>query len=282
VDEVQMLEFHKVESIQVDGHSFDSYRIECDDEVVEFVAEVVRDLYVEDRVLMTSLREAASGLDEVCDEAELLRVIDVVAEAAIPQVRRDSGQPLHLQTPRNEVAEILALLVLEELHAYVVPASRVRNKEVAGQPSRGLDVMGLSEADQVVITEVKASSSRSSPPSVVHANSDSLYNESLRRLNNALSIVAELNWAMKHAKSEFIHRVAKALILYSRSPGPVSVVAPVLVRADGTYQSTDFGKFQEATDDFTDSPIQFVIIQLSTSLEQFAELVYQRARERAA
>lgn len=264
------------------NHSYTCYDLESDDDLIAEVAAIVRDLYLDDLALQTSLRDAAQGLGDVCDESAIAAAIDVIADAVIPQINRNAKQPLHLQVPRNEVAEVLALYVLERIHGFEVPASRIRNKEVSGLPSRGLDVLGLTSVCAVVLTEVKASSSQASPPSVIHTASDSMLAETLRRLNNRKSLIAELHWALRHAKVASKERVARSILLYALPSAPVPTVAPVLVRAAGTYQATDYGNFKSPSAEFGESPIRFVVVRLPGALEDFAALVYAKAAEEVA
>lgn len=266
----------------MDGNSFACYDLSSDDELISEVAEIVRDLYVEDAFLGPLLREAAKNLEEVCDEDAIQRVIENVVSAVVPQIDEASKQPLHLQVPRNEVAEVLALYVLEHIHGFSVPSSRVRNKEVSGQPSRGIDVLGLTPGVALAITEVKASSASASPPSVVHSAPDSMYKETLKRLNDRQSLIAEIHWALKHAKADAKMSVAQALILHSQPNAPVPTVAPVLVRAAGTYRVSDYGDFEASPEAFGGSPVHFVIVQLPDTLESFAKAVYAKATEKAA
>lgn len=277
-----MLVFKPVESSQLGQHSFACYDLDSDNGLVEEIATIVRDLYVEDASLGEDLRTAAQSLDEVCDESEIQALVDRVAVAVIPQMNSDSKQPLHLQVPRNEVAEVLAIYVLKEIHGFSVPSTRIRNKEVAGSPSRGLDVLGLTPTMGIALTEVKASSSTKSPPSVVHEAVDSMRAETLKRLNNPDSLIAELHWALKHAKPESRIDVAKSLLLYARERPPISTVAPVLVRPAGAYQAADYGTFKEPSIEFGPSPVKFVVVRLPGTLEEFARSVYAKAAEQAA
>ncbi|UKA59777.1 hypothetical protein [Arthrobacter sp. FW306-2-2C-D06B] len=277
-----MLVFKPVDSSQLGVHTFACYDLESDEVLIEEIAALVRDLYVEDVILGEQLRTASQSLDEVCDEAEICALVDRVAMAVIPQMNTGSSQPLHLQVPRNEVAEVLAIRVLQQIHGFSVPSSRIRNKEVAGSPSRGLDVLGLTQSMGIALTEVKASSSTQSPPTVVHGAADSMRAETLKRLNDRDSLIAELHWALKHAKPESRLDVAKSLFLHARQTPPVSTVAPVLVRPAGAYQATDYGNFKEPSIDFGDSPIKFVVVRLPGTLEDFAGLVYAKAAEQAA
>jgi len=271
-----------VETSTSGNHSYACYDLESDDDLIAEIAAIVRDLYLDDLALQASLRTAAQGLGDVCDESAISAAIDTVADAVIPQIDPEAKQPVHLQVPRNEVAEVLAVYVLEHIHGFEVPASRIRNKEVPGLPSRGLDVLGLTSAYAAVLTEVKASSSKASPPSVVHTASDSMLAETLRRMNDPKSLIAELYWALKHAKVDSHDHVAQSLLLYALPGAPVPTVAPVLVRAAGTYKITDYGKFKSPDTQFGDSSIQFVVVRLPGALEDFAERVYAKAAEQVA
>lgn len=277
-----MITFTPVDSSSAEDHSFSCYDVDSDDDLISDVAEIVRDLYIEDASLEAVLRDAAQGLETVCDGDAIFRIIDDVAAAVIPQFDKSSKQPTHLQVPRNEVAEVLALYVLEHVHGFNVPASRVRNKEVSGQPSRGIDVLGLTPNLALALTEVKASSANTSPPSVVHSAADSMYKETLRRLNDPGSLLAEIHWALKHAKQEAKDKVAKTLILYSLPSAPTPTVAPVLVRASGTYKTNDYGQFQSTPEAFGGAPVHFVVVRLPRTLEDFAQAVYEKAAEKAA
>lgn len=277
-----IISFTSIESTSIGIHSYECYDLRSDDDLISEVAEIVRDLYVEDAFLESALRNAAKGLNTVCDEAAIEQVISKVATAVIPQIDEESAIPLHLQVPRNEVAEVLALYVLEHIHGFDVPASRVKNKEVSGQPSRGLDVLGLTPNHSVAVTEVKASSSNSSPPPVVGATSDSMCRETLRRLNTPSSLIAEIYWALKHAKPGSKDSVAQTLLMYSLPGPPTATVTPVLVRPPGTYQDQDYGVFRTSPQQFGNSPVHFVVVRLQQSLEAFAKSVYARAAETPA
>ena len=55
-------------------------------------------------------------------------------------------------------ASCRAHLAFSEVHGTLIPASRIRNKEVPNQPSRGRDLLGLEDEPLVaVIGEIKAS-----------------------------------------------------------------------------------------------------------------------------
>lgn len=269
-----------VSTVQQGLHTFACYDVAADDDLVDDVARLVRELYVEPEVLLESLRRASTDLDDVASEAELNALLEEVAKAAIPEMNMEATKP-HLQTPRNEVAEILAFDVLQKVHQALVPASRIREKEIPGAPTRGLDVFALlmDPSLRAVICEVKASSSDASPPAVVGSGNDSMHAQTKKRVKDRRAVLDELNWAHKHAKEENRMAVAKALILLSRIDAEPPVAAPVLVRPLDKHGADDFGCFIEAPEEYAPAHVRFTIIRIPCSLEEFADKVYTRARE---
>ncbi|MGW4168978.1 hypothetical protein ACWEGX_18835 [Streptomyces chartreusis] len=274
------MRYELVSEVSVNGHTYECYDVCADDELIDEVARLVCELYVDPEDLITSLRSASADLDLVASENELTTLLDEVAESVIPQMNMGS-RAIHLQTPRNEVAEILAYDALQELHKVVIPASRIREKEVSGQPTRGVDIFALILHPKVraVISEVKASSDTATPPGVVGVGDDSMHAQTKKRLKDRKTLVAELNWAHKHTSDEMKVNVAKALILLSRNDAEPPVAAPVLVRPMERYRDTDFGCFKEAPEEYAPAQVRFLVLRLPSSLEDFANRVYARARE---
>ncbi|MFM9458171.1 hypothetical protein [Streptomyces europaeiscabiei] len=274
------MRYELVSEVTVNGHTYECYDVRADDELVDEVARLVCELYVDPESLVSSLRAASADLELVASEGELSTLVDEVASSVIPQMNMQA-KTLHLQTPRNEVAEILAYDALRSLHKVIIPASRIREKEVSGQPTRGIDIFALVMHPKVraVISEVKASSDAASPPGVVGVGDDSMHAQTKKRLKDRKTLIAELNWAHKHTSSEMRIDVAKALILLSRADAEPSVAAPVLVRPMERYKETDFGCFKESPEEYSPAQVRFLVLRIPGTLEDFADRVYARARE---
>ncbi|MFE9010921.1 hypothetical protein ACIGZI_23805 [Streptomyces griseus] len=274
------MRYELVSEVTVNGHTYECYDVRADDELVDEVARLVCELYVDPESLVSSLRAASADLELVASEGELSTLVDEVASSVIPQMNMQA-KTLHLQTPRNEVAEILAYDALRSLHKVMIPASRIREKEVSGQPTRGIDIFALVMRPKVraVISEVKASSDAASPPGVVGAGDDSMHAQTKKRLKDRKTLMAELNWAHKHTSSEMQIDVAKALILLSRADAEPSVATPVLVRPMERYKETDFGCFKESPEEYSPAQVRFLVLRIPGTLEDFADRVYARARE---
>ncbi|MFI0035461.1 hypothetical protein ACH4NS_08245 [Streptomyces mutabilis] len=272
--------YELVSSTVVGEHIYECYDVVADEDLIDDVARIVAELYVDPESLMASLRRASADLETVASASELTTLMGEVAAAVIPQMDL-GGERVHLQTPRNEVAEILAFDVLRQIHKALIPASRIREKEISRAPTRGLDIFALLTTPKVraVICEVKASSSSASPPPVVGSGDDSMHAQTKKRLKDRHGLLAELNWAHKHTTANLRGDVAKALILLSRKDAEPPVAAPVLVRPMDKYGADDFGCFKEAPEEYSPAQVRFSIIRIPGTLEDFAERVYARARE---
>lgn len=272
--------YESVGMATIGEHTFECFDVQADDDLVDEVARIVCDLYVDPDALMESLRRASADLETVASTDELTALMDEVAGSVIPQMNLE-GKAVHLQTPRNEVAEILAFDVLQKMHQALIPASRIREKEIPGAPTRGIDIFALVLDPKIraVICEVKASSAVASPPPVVGSGDDSMHAQTKKRLRDRRALLAELNWAHKHTAEGLRGTVAKALILLSRKDAEPPIVAPVLVRPVEKHGAEDFGCFYEDPGAYAPAQVRFVILRIPGTLEEFADRVYSRARE---
>ncbi|MGW4125878.1 hypothetical protein [Nocardia sp. NPDC004711] len=268
-------------SDESDGaHRYQCYDVEDDDDLIAEIARLVRDLYVDPEQTLASLTQAASDLDTVVSADSLDQLLDDIRQAVIPQINPDATK-IHLETPRNEVAEILAYDALKTIHNVVIPASRIKEKEVPGQPTRGLDIFGLWMHPKMrsVICEVKASSARESPPKVVSGGGDSMHDQIKARVGSKKKLLEELTWSLKHADLSMKPHVAKAMIVLTQTSSPPPIAVPILVRAAGTYGKNDYGCFKTNPDEYKPADILFIILRLPSSIEEFADKVYKHARD---
>lgn len=259
-------------------HHFALYDVDADAAVEAFAAKV-RDLYVEPDTLRETLTTASSGLGDLVDLALIEEILMDVTNAAVPPAKQNAAKPW-LDMARNEAAEVLASLAAEHIYGCVVVANRIRNKEIPGMPTRGMDLLALENSPRLrlVCGEVKASDVDTSPPPVVETSKDSLYNQLKLITSSEDRILQELNWAHKHCTERHRGIVARAILLWASRNLPV-VVFPVLVRTLESGTSSDFGIFRSKPDDFTPAIVRFCLARLSIPIEDFAERVYRTARE---
>jgi hypothetical protein len=243
---------------------------------------VIRDLYAETAALRESLLSAADGIGEIIDRAAVESIIDEVVDATVPEPRRPA-QNAWLELTRNEAGEVLAYHTAQARYGVFI-VSRLRHKEVSQQPTRGMDLLGIGGTGNDVFLlagEVKSSSSSASPPPVVGSGHDSMRGQLTRLSRNRQKILEELNWSHKHGNAADRNRIATALILCSLDKLKIRLF-PVLVRPVDRHSANDFGCFLSESEDFFPHHIRFCLLRLTCTLEEFASLIYGKARSHAS
>jgi uncharacterized protein DUF1837 len=265
------------EEYWIGEHHFAIYDVEPE-VMVDLLAETVRKLYVETATLQQTLEVALMGLEDIADVPAVEEVVRAVAAATVPVPGVQTSMPW-LDLARNEVAEVLACVAAEALYEAPVLAPRVRNKEVTGQPSRGIDLIGFGETPvHLLCGEVKASAARSSPPDVVSVGTDSLRAQLLGHIGDRKRILRELNWVHKHVEPNYHPIVARFILRWICKELPVRIF-PLLLRPSSCCTVSDFGAFIESPEEYAPAQIRFCIARIPCTIEDFAGRVYTRARE---
>jgi hypothetical protein len=270
--------FDEVERVQDGAHSFTIYdcRAEDGENMVAVLADFVRGLYVDPEKLRDVLIAAMTDATGVADPDAINEAVQRTLTAGVPQP--GTHPKPHLDTARNELGEALTHLAFVHAHGTVVPASRIRNKEIGGQPSRGRDLLGLDEEPlTAVIGEVKSSSHEASPPGVVETGNDCLKAQFLAFLGAPDAVLTELNWAMKHAEEKDKALIGRAMLAHIANELPLCA-APVLVRPMERRGANDFGTFKDNPAQFAPAAVRFSILTIEGSLEELADAVYTAAR----
>jgi hypothetical protein len=260
------------------AHTFAVYDCRPQEEggVVATLAKTIRDLYVDRDRLREVLTAAMNAAGAVADVGPLEEAIQRTLTAAIPE---PGTHPIpHLDVARNELAEAIAHMALPDLYGTVIPAPRIRNKEVPNQPARGRDLLGLDVAPlTAVIGEVKASDEAHSPPGVVGVGDNSLRGQFENFLASKDALLTELNWALKHAGPEHKDLLARAILTHVAGVLPVCA-APVLIRPTARHGADDFGIFKNNPGQFAPACVRFSIFRVDGTLDELAQAVYDEAR----
>jgi len=274
-----MPEFRSKSEVADGDHSFAILTCESvgQGDLVDELAVELRALYADVEDVAERLRRQAQELGDVADEVRIDGIISRVLEASIPAPGQHEIK--HLDVARNELAELLAHLVIQRRFGAVVPASRIRHKEIPNAPARGLDLLAL-ELDPVkgLASEVKASSQAVSPPAVVESGDDSLRGQFLDFLGDEERMLAELNRLYKQSQEENLDAIAEAMALCVDSDLEIAL-APVLLRPETHAGETDFGCFKDEPENFEGREIRFSLICVVGTIEDLAKAVYERARE---
>lgn len=277
--------FRLIVEHQNGGHHYAHYECVAATQagLITELSAVVRELYAEPAVLATLLRDAAAGLGHVADDAAIGAMVEEVVGAVVPRGVAPgrpgrTARPAHLELSRNELGEVIAHLAANEVYGTVVPAKRVRNKEVSGMPSRGMDLLGVDlDPLRLILGEVKTSESADSPPAVVGEGDDSLRGQLLAYLATRERVIQALNWAAKHAPAEHRPAVLRAMFMYLKNEVPIVVFA-ALIRPGAIASVNDFGCFQDEPDQFTPGVVRFCLVSLAEPISDLARDVYDKAR----
>src|SRR5262249_14398812 len=144
----------------------------------------------------------------------------------------------------------------------------VRDRETIQLPARGIDVIGVEEAEEgarliLVIGEVKVSDEAGSPPAVVDAAVDSLRNQHLAHIRD-LQQTANKIWNQSRLALDLVVRnlfFTAAYLLEEQRLTDLDLVAySLLVRPTNCHTERDFGSFRSAQNDYAPARIRFIVV----------------------
>jgi hypothetical protein len=277
-----MARFARHSDDNADPHRYEVYDLTASAEaLIAELADDVRALYLDDD-FDAVLEQAAQDLDAVSDPEAMRELVQSAAQSTIPAPAQRTTQPW-LDTARNELGEVICYAALEELFAAVLPAKRVRHKEIPHLMSRGMDALGLAEDPEAVhslrlyLSETKSSSSTQSPPAVVDTGDDSLYQQLQDAVTTRTKVASELARALKYTSDAERDRVARAMILWGTGELATTVV-PFLLRPADRHGANDFGAFRSDPSAFDPVHIAFCLVRIDGTIEALSQAVYQQAR----
>jgi hypothetical protein len=284
--------FHVLESHDVDGgHVYVRLSPLNPATLADDLAARITGAYLDVDTELQRLREAANELrlfqgEELAPiDAEIAEALAELRDALLP-AGWDGRRPKHTDVQRSELAEIVAADVLRSHFATIIPASRVRHKEIPDQQARGADVVGLEDlvgfTDEqpvgsltLVLSEVKGSTAAASPPSVVADMAEKLRGlASTRR-----ALIQELTWLRDHADDAHAPVCARLLVAFLlKRLDHQTLLAPVLLRAAAVAAATDTGEFETSPESFDPSRIRFISIIVDRDIFELAAEAYVKAR----
>ncbi|MFF0290058.1 Hachiman antiphage defense system protein HamA [Streptomyces sp. NPDC005262] len=233
--------------------------------------------------LLRSAQELSlfSGESFEVSEEDVQLALGEELDAVLPEAWKGDRKQ-HLDVQRSEFGEILAAEALKQVFGTVIPASRIKHKEIPDQQTRGADVIGIENLQQpratLVLGEVKGSQDRRTPPGVVSGMEKKLG----ELVGNRRALLQELCWLRDHADDPYIAICSRLHASFILKKNQFEIVlAPLLVRTSDTHHDDDPGSFKEDPDSFG-NPIRWVSIVVEGDLFEIAQEVYRVAREGAA
>ena len=192
---------------------------------------------------------------------------------------------------RSDLGELLMTYYFEEklpeVERFIIPFKNITFRERAELPGRGLDAIGYRKISdgqiEILLGEAKVSADKKSPPAVVDAKNDSLYNTHSKHKNNVSVVIQRLcDYTRRlNAKDAAIMGFAILCVEKNLTDKYKITYGCTLIR-DHTCvnEDTDFGKLKSKSDDFEPNKVHFSILSFSNkSIEETVDLFYQKVQE---
>lgn len=190
---------------------------------------------------------------------------------------------------RSDLGELLLTYYFEEKlpvsERFIIPIKNISDRELAEQPGRGLDALGYRvDGDKVIILlgEAKVSSEKKSPPQVVHASEDSIYNTQKKWIDNEELLIKRLTDQCRKLDIQDAEKLGYAIlsIQYKMSDNYSYVLGCVLIRDHSCVNRLkDFGNLEKDQLLFNPHVLNCVILSFSDkTINETVDLFYRRVK----
>lgn len=192
---------------------------------------------------------------------------------------------------RSDLGELLMTYYFEEKlldgERFIIPLKNITFRERAELPGRGLDAIGYRKVDdakvEVLLGEAKVSADKKSPPPVVDATEDSIFNTQLKHKNETPIVVQRLSDYARRLNSNDAEILGFAIIsIEHRLVDNISITYGCTLIRDHTCvnEDSDFGKMKKHTKEFEPGKVHFSILSFSDkSINETVDLFYQKVQE---
>jgi hypothetical protein len=267
------LQFDVISEEIIGDHCYHSWIVKGDWQKV--IAEEYKKLRTETRFPVEPI--CFDGL-----EFDVSFIKERLASNTIPQ--RGSG---NFDVVRSDFGEVVSYIVLEGKYQSKFGYKSVRDRELINLAGRGIDGVSIEVGDKIklVLTETKVSSQRSSPPSVVDTQPDSMRNQHIGHNNDAETVKKIWDISRKATDKELQQLFFAAALCFEekRFDRLDLITCCVLVRPFNRHTKEDFGSFKTNAEDFYPGKIRFLIICLPAengdNLEEIIDNWYLTIKE---
>jgi len=270
------IELAEINILDNNFNKFYEYSLQLElheEEKIERLAHSIRTFYTDLNSLKTSLPS-----NNIFDNDFIENLIN----SRIPQWK-ETGQQ-NFQVVRSEFGEIIAQLALEKYFDTQIHLNRLKTKEKASLPTRGIDLLGVesdSEDLNLILGEVKVSEDKKNPPGVVHkpGKDDCLENKVPQLLASKDEIFEELAYYIEKVDAE--HKevyINIATNLSKDQSDQVIIGVPFLLRAEEVFDMKDTGNLLDY-EGSEKRKVRFIIVKIKEDINEISKILYQRARE---
>ena len=268
------LSFILAEKQDVNEHSYRVYNLDVSD--MNSWLEALADEYIHLRTTKNArLKNLSTNGIEIVDttlvNTQLLAFKRRKLRASIPFY-----QPGNLEVLRSDLGELLNYVLLENHYNTIILKKSIEKRKTPYKTALGIDTVGIEQLLPLalIISEVKVSNEKASPPQVVNSPSmDSLRVQHSSHLKNLLidggtfDKIADL---CKDIEDENIAQSVESMqwYLFNKDWDNLHLVAcSVLVRPQAMYKQKDFGIFFTNPDEFNPARIRFLIVRVPYDID---------------
>ena len=190
---------------------------------------------------------------------------------------------------RSDLGELLMTYFFEEKldvnEQFRIPLKNITNRELAGQPGRGLDAVGYrvdNSRVKLFLGEAKVSHEMKNPPQVVDYSRDSIYETQLKFKNNKELLINRLSDYSRKLSANDAEKIGLVIVLmeFDRDSEYDIVFGCSLIRDIHCVKTNeDFGKFYTQQTDFEPHQITFCILNMDDNIANTIDLFYQKVQE---
>jgi hypothetical protein len=218
--------------------------------------------------------------------------IEVVSEVGLKRLLVRATTPVRRPGPfdivRADFGELLAYLALREMFGTRFGWLPLRDREVANQPARGMDLVGIEDDSEtgritVIMHETKVSEEGASPPQVVDSGDDCLRAQHLAYIGDPELAARHILDAARRAEDEDVRDRLLLAGLYVQSDRRDRlrlIASSSLVRPLSVYRPSDYGSFRSTPQRYLPLPIRFLIICTDDAIAAVVTAWYERVRFR--
>lgn len=192
---------------------------------------------------------------------------------------------------RSDLGELLLCYYFEEskqiANKFVIPYKNITYRERPDMPGKGVDIIGYRKEDdgflELLIGEAKVSEEKASPPQVVHAKLDSIYQTHKENKENEKQLVDKLaNYARKLPKLYASDMLFVILCIENKLNSNFNIVFGCgLVRDYTCFKAEkDYGKMQTNAKEFEPYSIDFpIFVFTDKTIAEFTTIFYQEVQK---
>jgi hypothetical protein len=168
---------------------------------------------------------------------------------------------------RSDFGEVITYVLLEQEFGTKIGYKSVRDRELIETPGRGIDAIGVEDAQDggklgLLLAETKVSNDGVSPPAVVDSNDDSLRKQHLAHLNTIEKTKKKVWDVARKALDPALRAVylrAALLLQHEEWDKLRLIVCCGLIRPKNKYNEADFGTFRISPEDYVPGHVRFLV-----------------------